>query len=220
MPLAATTNPVTDDAAQRVEARDAVDAPFMDALREELGGRLLGRTGHIGCCDCAVSQGGQRCDLLGELGEVVFHRSFGPNGDQTLDATLAIDRSRDPDRLMRGTERRIASRLGRDHRAQLADRCDVGTDRGFGQFPIEVQPLLSLLGDPARDDLEGRLPEMLGKMITFGADVAVVEVDEDSLHRDDVVGFRLARARHRAGNDVEGQAILRHSLRLGHQLRR
>jgi hypothetical protein len=66
---------------------------------------------------------------------------------------------------MRRTERRIAFHLGRDQRPQLADRSDVGADGRLGQLPVEMQPLLAFFGNAARDDLEGRRTEMLGKVV-------------------------------------------------------
>jgi len=51
-------------------------------------------------------------------------------------------------------------------------------------------------------------------------DFAVVEVDENGLNGNDVAGFGFSWPRHRAGDDIEGQPLLRRRFRLGHEFRR
>jgi hypothetical protein len=53
---------------------------------------------------------------------------------------------------------------------------------------------------------------LLGKVIPLGPDIAMVEIDQDGLHRDDVVGFGLALSGYGAGDDVEGEPALRSTL--------
>jgi len=65
---------------------------------------------------------------------------------QTLGAAFAIDRARDPNRLMSRSKRRISLDFRSDLRAQLADFGDITTNGGLRQLPVKMAPLLSILG--------------------------------------------------------------------------
>ncbi|GEK69094.1 hypothetical protein PDE01_26140 [Paracoccus denitrificans] len=117
-----------------------------------------------------------------------------------------MNRARHPHRLVGRAEAAVTADLAGDLGAQAAKTGDIVALGRFGQLPPQMQLLLSGLRDAAALDGQRRRAEMADQMRPLVRDIALVEIDDQCLHLDDMLGAGFATLRHRAGDDIDGSA--------------
>ena len=119
-----------------------------------------------------------------------------------------------PDRLVGGTERRIAAHFGGDGVTQATNAGDIVTLGRLGQPPIEMALALPLWRNAAGGHFQGGNTEVLDEMVPLGSNVAVINVDQNHLGLDHILGLGFTRRTDSTRNHEQCHATGRCPIRL------
>ncbi len=112
----------------------------------------------------------------------------------------------------------VAAYLGCDVGAQPTDPAEGIAFAWLGQFPPDMTFVLAIGRDAAAFHDHGGRAEMLFQMGPFGCDVAGVQIDDNSLHLQDMLGAGLPRRCNSAGDHIDRGALTTCPLGEGREL--